>query len=156
MKRDYPRPPRPRTSIARVMVLVGILALNFAYLRHYGIEGTLLGTRLIVVVVQLGVLCRLRSHRNARRFWGGFVVFGVIGLLGWFFAAYRCPETTEPYFQAGMIFAFRRFLFSGSNQLAVDRQLYGLLGEPLVPTLQIVFAILGASFMLIFHRTNRK
>ncbi len=50
---------RPRISIAKLMGLVAIAGANFAYLRWFGTEGTLLGTRLIVLFLWVGLPCGL-------------------------------------------------------------------------------------------------
>jgi multisubunit Na+/H+ antiporter MnhG subunit len=83
----------PRFSIARLMVVVGVIALNIAAVRalfSYGLE-MFAGAALSGIVLQIG-LFRFKRNRDGRRaFWAGFVVCGLMAMIV-FISAMRFPD----------------------------------------------------------------
>jgi hypothetical protein len=66
----------PKISIAKLMVIVGIVALNFAAVRVFIEEGN--GFFLIGIALQIGILCLIRCRIEVRPFWWGFEAFGLV------------------------------------------------------------------------------
>jgi hypothetical protein len=70
----------PRFSIAKLMVIVGILALNIAAARAF-IDWEWTGLFLIGFALQVGLLCLIRSRIGFRPFWWGFETFGLASVI---------------------------------------------------------------------------
>src|SRR5262249_39556357 len=72
---------RPRLTIARWMALIAILAVNAALIRAFVVDEMFIGGILIIIALQLGLCCLLRSEGSVRRFWLGFEVAGMASVL---------------------------------------------------------------------------
>jgi hypothetical protein len=74
-----------RFSIAKLMVAVGIVALNLAAVQFWSpsSEPSLFtGRILMAIALQVGLFCLIRSQRiGYRTFWWGFVLFGLAALI---------------------------------------------------------------------------
>jgi hypothetical protein len=75
---------RPRITIARLMVVVGIIALNAALLRAFFVQEMFSGGILSFFALQAGLFCLLRSRGRVRRFWAGFEVSGTLAVMALF------------------------------------------------------------------------
>lgn len=84
-----------RNSIARLMWIVGIVALNLAVGRSIFLSEPwrLAGIGPIAVAIELGLVCLIRARGRPRRyaFWTGFEAGSVLGL--WSFVCVRVPES---------------------------------------------------------------
>jgi hypothetical protein len=70
----------PRVSIAKLMVIVGIVALNAAAVRAFmklQWNGYFFPGLLIGLTLEAGLLCLIRSRIGFRPFWWGFEAFGL-------------------------------------------------------------------------------
>jgi hypothetical protein len=143
---------RPRISIAKLMVLVAIAGANFAYMRWFGTEGTLLGTRLIVLFLWVGLLCALLTRAAARWFWGGFVVFGTFGLIGWVSATVWFPEPADKYFRDAMNAVLQRFPLGTHNQIAFPDPSQAVLAEVILTIPQLLIAWVGGMLSAVGSR----
>jgi hypothetical protein len=145
----------PRLSIAKVMAAVAIVAVNFAYLRWFGVGGTLLGTRLIVLILQIGLLFAIFGSVAARRFWIGLVVLGSAAVLGWSYAAGHFPETSDAYFRAAMNAVLRHFPLAGYNRITISEPSHQVLAEVLLTVPQLLIALSGGILLsLVSRRTS--
>jgi hypothetical protein len=85
----------PRNSIASLMSVVGIVALNLAVGRAIFLAEPwrLAGVAPIGVIIQVGLYCLIRARGRPRRFafWTGFEAGTVLGL--WSFLCARVPES---------------------------------------------------------------
>jgi hypothetical protein len=85
----------PRHSIARLMWLVGIVALNLAIGREIFLSEPwrLAGIGPIAVVIQLGLVCLIRARGRPRRyaFWTGFEAGSILGF--WSFLYAQVPDS---------------------------------------------------------------
>jgi hypothetical protein len=70
-----------RLTIARWMGLIAVLSVNAALVRAFVVQEMFIGGILIFMVLQLGLLCFLRSRGRHRRFWLGFEVSGMAAVL---------------------------------------------------------------------------
>jgi hypothetical protein len=74
-----------RFSIAKLMVVVGIVALNLAAVQFWSpsSEPSLFtGRILMAIALQVGLFCLIRSRRTGyRTFWWGFLSFGLAAFL---------------------------------------------------------------------------
>ena len=70
-----------RLTTARWMGLIAILAVNAALVRAFVVQEMFIGGILMFIVLQLGLLCLLRSRGRQRRFWLGFEVSGMAAIL---------------------------------------------------------------------------
>jgi hypothetical protein len=74
-----------RISIARLMVIVGVAALNLAAVQFWSPSSDpslFTGRVLMSVALQVGLLCLIRSRRTGyRTFWWGFLSFGLAAFL---------------------------------------------------------------------------
>ena len=74
-----------RFSIAKLMVIVGVVALNLAAVQFWSpsSEPSLFtGRFLMSIALQVGLFCLIRSRRTGyRTFWWGFVSFGLAALI---------------------------------------------------------------------------
>jgi hypothetical protein len=75
---------RPRVTIAGLMIVVGIAALNIALLRAFFVEEMFIGGVLMLLTLQGGLLGLLKSQGRARRFWVGFEITGAIAVIALF------------------------------------------------------------------------
>jgi hypothetical protein len=132
-----------QVSITKLMVAVLIVVANSAYLRGYGGLGTLVGTRLIVLILQAGFLGVVSGGHGARKFCFGFVVSGVLALAGWHAAAHWFPEATDRYFGEAMEVVLRRFPLGGSRYVVMAYPSHTALAEVLVTVPQLLLAIVG-------------
>ena len=84
---------RPRLSIARLMVLVGVIALNFAIARALFAESYVLLVEVapIALVLELGVFRLVCGGDQTRGFWAGFVAFGAMAMLSLLWAWFTPP-----------------------------------------------------------------
>ena len=86
---------RPRSSIAMLMGVVGIVALNMAVARviYEFLPWRLAGAFLIGVVVQVGLFCLICSRNRPRlyAFWAGIELGALIGLTSFLYA--RVPDS---------------------------------------------------------------
>ena len=84
-----------RNSIARLMWIVGIVALNLAVGRSIFLSEPwrLAGIGPIAVAIELGLVCLIRARGRPRRyaFWTGFEAGSLLGL--WSFVCVRVPES---------------------------------------------------------------
>ena len=86
---------RPRMSIARLMGVVAVLALNAGAARAFVVrdeDDLLIGVALMAVALQVGLLFRRRSPR----FFAGFLVAGLVAM-GSFLWAYETPSSVTRY-----------------------------------------------------------
>jgi hypothetical protein len=73
----------PRVSIARMMVLVGVVAVDIAATRSlfaYNSE-MLIGVALGVIALQIGLFRLIRGQGRARVFWSGFIAAGLMAMM---------------------------------------------------------------------------
>src|SRR5262249_37389268 len=70
----------PRVSIARLMVIVAIIALNIAATRAF-MRWEWSGLFLIGLALQVGLLGLIRCRIGSRAFWWGFEAFGLASAL---------------------------------------------------------------------------
>ncbi len=78
----------PRLSIAKLMVVVVIVAINFGAARilfSYNTE-MLIGVALSGIVLQLGLYQLLRSRGRGRAFWAGFITCGLMATMSFVWA----------------------------------------------------------------------
>jgi hypothetical protein len=75
-----PMKPR-RLTIARWMGLIAVLSVNAALVRAFVVQEMFIGGIAMFMVLQLGLLCFLRSRGRHRHFWLGFEVFGMAAVL---------------------------------------------------------------------------
>jgi hypothetical protein len=143
---------RPRVSIAKLMILVAIAGVDLAYLRWFGTEGTLVGTRLIVLFLQIGLLSALLTRAAVRWFWGGFVVFGTLALVSWVSAAVWLPETGDEYFRDAMNTVLQRFPVGGHNRIAFPNPSQAVLAEVLLTIPQLLIALVGGILAAVVYR----
>ena len=141
-----------RISIAGVMVVVAIAAVNCAYLRSYCCDGTLVGTRPIVVIIQVGLLCAFLGRPGSRRFWAGFVAFGMFALIGWLCAFARFEEVLGEYFRDAMNAILWRFPLAGYNRMAMPEPSHKALAEVLLTAPQLLFAVFGGLLVAVISR----
>ena len=78
---------RHRLTIARWLGLTAIIAVYLALFRGLGDRRVIVGGDLILVALQVGLWCLLRSGWRLRRFWAGFVVPNMAAVL----ALLLCP-----------------------------------------------------------------
>ncbi len=85
----------PRSSIATLMRVVGIVALNLAVGRviYRFVPWRLAGIFLIGMLLQAGLLCLFcsRGRRRLYAFWAGFEVGGLVGIMSFLYA--RVPDS---------------------------------------------------------------
>ncbi len=86
----------PRLSIAKLMGLVGILALNIAAARAF-MEWEWTGLFLIGLALQVGLLCLIRSRIGFRPFWWGFEAFGLASVIVPFFIILVSPAAGSEF-----------------------------------------------------------
>jgi hypothetical protein len=81
---------RPRTSIAALMTVVAVVALNIGIARALfaTLPSLIAGVAPIAALLQIGVYLLIRRRGRARAFWSGFVACGTAALatLLWAFA----------------------------------------------------------------------
>ncbi|MGC8638974.1 MAG: hypothetical protein ACP5XB_03740 [Isosphaeraceae bacterium] len=135
-----------------MMVLIAVAAVNFSYLRWYGIVGMLLGTRLIVVILQASLVCAMLSRDTARRFWARFRSFGVFALLGWFGVERWFPETADECFGDAMDAILQRIPLGGYNHLVIVEPTHAALAELLLTPPQLLIALSGGILVVVHHR----
>ena len=84
----------PRLSIAEIMTVVGIVALNLAATRALSDDNHELlgGVVPMAVILQVGIFSLIRSQGRVRAFWAGFLVFGTMGMTSFLGAALFCPS----------------------------------------------------------------
>jgi hypothetical protein len=73
---------KPRhLTIARLMGLIAVLSLNAALVRAFIVQEMFMGGIVMMMVLQLGLWCFLKSRGRHRRFWLGFEVAGTVAVL---------------------------------------------------------------------------
>jgi hypothetical protein len=88
----------PRYSIVKLMVVVGVVALNIPFYLFLmegdgSVEGSFEGCFLMGVALQVGLFCSIRSRRTKfLPFWAGFEVFGVAAAITWIYVGLYGPE----------------------------------------------------------------
>jgi hypothetical protein len=74
-----------RFSIAKIMIIVGVVALNLAAIQFWSpsSEPSLFtGRFLMFITLQAGLFCLIRSRRTGyRTFWRGFLSFGLVAFI---------------------------------------------------------------------------
>lgn len=72
-----------RFSVSRLMVLVGIIALNLAAARGLAAssEDLMVGVIPTVLVLQVALFCLIRTRGRRRAFWVGFLMAGLLAVL---------------------------------------------------------------------------
>ena len=68
--------------------MIAILAVNAALVRAFAVQEMFIGGIVMFIVLQLGLLCLLRSRGRQRRFWLGFEVSGTAAVLVLFWCEY--------------------------------------------------------------------
>jgi hypothetical protein len=134
-----------------MMASVVVVAVNFAYLRSYGVSPTLVGTCLPVLILQAGLIGALCGQNLSRLFWRGFVAFGSLALLGWFGVGYVLVYIEDgPYAHAldecyGRVMdaVLRQFPLSGYDHLMPYETSHLALGEVLLTIPQLLVSLLG-------------
>lgn len=97
----------PRLSIAKLMVVVVIIAINFGAARilfSYNTE-MLIGVALSGMVLQVGLYQLLRSRGRGRAFWAGFTACGLMAMMS-FVWAMLFPEVLGFGFENGSMTLF--------------------------------------------------
>jgi len=71
---------RSRITLARLMVVVGVIALETAGFRalYQRTEELALGLALTGLASQIGLFCAVRGSGRSRAFWSGFAVIGAV------------------------------------------------------------------------------
>lgn len=79
----------PRPSIARLMTIVGVIALNIAALRFllYSRMELAFGILPIAIALQIGLFQAIHSHGRSRVFWTGFCIAGTAAAASFIWAA---------------------------------------------------------------------
>lgn len=103
----------PRFSIARLMVVVGVVAFNFAAVQfwsHSSSPSLLTGRFLTSLALQAGLFCLIRS-RGTRffSFWAGFEVFGLAAAITTIYMDFFTAEDSLLFRQ------WDEYLFSAYN-----------------------------------------
>jgi len=72
----------PRLSIAKLMVVVGVVALNIAAARLLFDDNSemLIGVALSGLILQVGLFQLMRSRGRGRGFWAGFIACGLMAM----------------------------------------------------------------------------
>ena len=80
---------RPRLSMARLMTIVAIIALNIAALRalFFSRMELALGLMPFGIVLQVGILKAIRTHGRSRHFWTGFSILGTAAAASFIWAS---------------------------------------------------------------------
>jgi hypothetical protein len=88
-----------RFSIATLMVIVGVVALNLAALQFWSpsSEPSLFTGRVLMsIALQVGLFCLIRSRRTGHRtFWWGFVSFGLAALFTLIYINFFSPDDSD-------------------------------------------------------------
>ena len=81
---------RPRLSMAKLMAIVAIIALNIAALRalFFSRMELALGIMPIGIVLQVGLLKAIRNQGRSRFFWTGFSILGTAAAASFIWAAF--------------------------------------------------------------------
>jgi hypothetical protein len=90
----------PRVSIAKLMVIVGIVALNAAAVRAFmelQWNGYFNPGLLIGLALEAGLLGLIRSRNGFRTFWWGFEAFGLASAITPFLIALISPDVVNSY-----------------------------------------------------------
>lgn len=84
-----------RFSIAKMMAIVGIAALNFAAARILFAHNPylLIGVALTGLSLQVGLFRLIRSRNRIRMFWVGFVAFGSMAMMSFLWGMVFSPTT---------------------------------------------------------------
>jgi hypothetical protein len=84
----------PRLSIAEIMTVVGIVALNLAATRAFPDDNHELlgGVAPMAVTVQVGIFSLIRSRGRVRAFGAGFVAFGSLAMASFVGAGFFSPS----------------------------------------------------------------
>jgi hypothetical protein len=89
----------PRFSIAKLMVIVGIVALNIAATQFWSpsSEPSLFTGRFLTsIALQVGLLCLIRSHRTRfLPFWSGFEAFGLAAAITSVYIDFLSPADSQ-------------------------------------------------------------
>jgi hypothetical protein len=78
-----------RVSLRALMVIVGLLAVDLAIVRAFwgSRHNVLSGIALMVLVLNAGILCLIRTRGLARTFWAGFLLAGLLAAASFAWAA---------------------------------------------------------------------
>jgi hypothetical protein len=84
----------PRPSIAEIMTVVGIVALNLAAARAFSDDyhELLCGVAPMAVTLQIGLLSLIRSRGRLRAFETGYAAFGSLAMASFVGAVFFCPS----------------------------------------------------------------
>lgn len=84
----------PRLSIAEIMTVVGIVALNLAAARAFSDDyhELLCEVAPMAVTLQVGILSLIRSRGRVRAFETGYVAFGSLAMASFIGAVFFCPS----------------------------------------------------------------
>ncbi len=104
-----------RFSIAKLMVVIGVVALNLGALQFWSpsSEPSLFTGRLLMsIALQVGLFCLIRSRRTgSRAFWRGFVSFGLAAFATSIYIDFFSPDDSQ------LFNAMDQYLFSTFNLL---------------------------------------
>ncbi len=169
----------PRLSLAKLMIVVGLAALNLAAIRvlHDYNSEILLGVALAGLALQVALFQFLHSRGRRRAFWAGFLVCGLMAI-STFIWAMLFPEVFglsrtgvlhitpgSPLYSVwhgyeGFVFEriIRRFLFDPRANLEFDRD--SALGNLLIACLravvwflpQLLIALVGGLLASLIRR----
>jgi hypothetical protein len=84
----------PRLSIAKLMIVVAAIAINFGIARMLFAYHPLVpvGVALIGIALQFAVLILMYGRGRDRAFWAGFLAFGLMAMISFFWGMVAAPN----------------------------------------------------------------
>ena len=142
----------PRVSIVKLMLIVGIAALNLAAVRILFLYNSemLIGVAPIGLALQFGIFRLMRSRGRGRAFWVGFVVCGLTAMMAFVWVV-RSPGVILVSSTGGYYKEYEPPMYSAlceCRDVATERVLYPILnGLHVDPLAHRDSTLLRASFM---------
>jgi hypothetical protein len=146
---------RPRFTIAQWMGWTAVLAVNASLVRAFVVQEMFYGAILIFMALQVGRWCLLRSRGQARRFWLGFDVAGVLVVLALFWCD-GSPQANQLLNSYVEIHANLAFSHLPDSLVDLIDEHWGLFLAVVVFPPELVVALLGGAITTIVARAGQR